>query len=345
MLGQINAKDYTAETLTATSNLLCQNPEYYTIWNDRRLILQDVFSKELAAPPAEESAPPSGLNTAQQEILLLIQEDLTFLLPLLKNFPKCYWIWNHRAWLLQQASEYLPSSSAKTLWQQELGLVSKMLGYDSRNFHGWSYRRQVIRALDHLDHLEHTQKGEGDDAQGQKPTMTEHEFAYTTKMINSNLSNFSAWHNRLQLIPRLLDERNADTKVRRKMLDDEFDFITTALYTDPHDQSLWFYHNWLMCTLIPGVREASAIVLDLTDQDRLPYLDAQFDLLRELLEDNGDCKYIFQALLTYTPQYLEIGAGNNKVTTTEMAEWLHQLEKLDPLRRGRWHDLRTSLNL
>lgn len=175
--------------------------------------------------------------------------------------------------------------------------------------------------------------------------MTEHEFAYTTKMINSNLSNFSAWHNRLQLIPRLLDERNADTKARRKTLDDEFDFITTALYTDPHDQSLWFYHNWLMCTLIPGVRETSAIVLDLTDQDRLRYLDAQFDLLRELLEDNGDSKYIFQALLTYTPQYLKIGAGNNKVTTTEMASWLHQLEMLDPLRRGRWHDLRTSLNL
>ena len=50
--------------------------------------------------------------------------------------------------------------------------------------------------------------------------MTEQEFEYTTKMINSNLSNFSAWHNRSKLIPRLLGERNADHKSRRKFLDE-----------------------------------------------------------------------------------------------------------------------------
>jgi geranylgeranyl transferase type-2 subunit alpha len=50
--------------------------------------------------------------------------------------------------------------------------------------------------------------------------MVESEFEYTTKMINANLSNFSAWHNRSKLIPRLLDERNADAAKRRKFLDD-----------------------------------------------------------------------------------------------------------------------------
>lgn len=342
---QIDAKEYTADALTSTSTLLSQNPEYYTIWNDRRLILQDVFSKELAAESATspaESASSSGLNTAQQEILLLIQEDLAFLLPLLENFPKCYWIWNHRAWLLQEASEYLPISSSKRLWQEELGLVGKMLNYDSRNFHGWSYRRQVVQALERLNTQDHNQKQDEKDA---PPTMTEHEFAYTTKMINASLSNFSAWHNRLQLIPKLLAERHADAQARRSLLDDEFALITRALYTDPYDQSVWFYYNYLMSTLAPNLPETSTIVLDLTSQERLEYFRVQLDTLKDILEGADDCKYIFQALLTYTAQYLEIDANDKAATTVEMTSWLEQLEKLDPLRKGRWQDLRIALNL
>lgn len=346
---QIQAQDYSADTLVLTSNLLTQNPEYYTVWNNRRLVLQDVFIKELAAPAAtttttttpsstsQEPAPPSELNTAQQEILLLIKEDLAFLIPLLKNFPKCYWIWNHRAWLLQQASEHLPVESAKRLWQGELGLVSKMLSMDSRNFHGWSYRRTVIRALETCDsHTKHQ-------SQDTQDSMTEHEFAYTTKMIKTNLSNFSAWHNRLQLIPKLLRERHADGQARRKLLDDEFDFILQALYTDPYDQSLWFYHNWIMSTLSPDASPSSAIVLDLANEERIQYLELQMDTIKDILDGSDDCKYIYQALLTYSAQYLHIEPKAKHINATEMNMWLDQLEKLDPLRKGRWQDLRSTL--
>ena len=48
--------------------------------------------------------------------------------------------------------------------------------------------------------------------------MVEPEYEYTTKMIHTDLSNFSAWHNRGQLIPRLLDERSADDAAREELL-------------------------------------------------------------------------------------------------------------------------------
>jgi geranylgeranyl transferase type-2 subunit alpha len=53
-------------------------------------------------------------------------------------------------------------------------------------------------------------------------SMVESEFEYTTKVIHGDkgLSNFSAWHRRSKLIPRLLDERNADDATRRQFLDD-----------------------------------------------------------------------------------------------------------------------------
>ncbi|KAK0319713.1 Rab geranylgeranyltransferase [Friedmanniomyces endolithicus] len=200
VVDRAKAKDYSDTTFQLTSQLLTQNPEYYTIWNYRRLILQHVFARELAADekPSEQdsaAAEKANLPPAQHEVLLLIKEDLQFLIPLLKQYPKCYWIWNHRSWLLGTATKHLPAHSAVTLWQAELGLVSKMLGLDSRNFHGWGYRREVVLAIERLNSNGDGEKGSG------TGNMVESEFAYTTKMIQSNLSNFSAWHYRSQLIP------------------------------------------------------------------------------------------------------------------------------------------------
>ena len=54
-------------------------------------------------------------------------------------------------------------------------------------------------------------------------SIVESEFEYITKMIHApkRLSNFSSWHRRSKLIPRLLDERNAYTPARKQFLDDD----------------------------------------------------------------------------------------------------------------------------
>lgn len=305
------------------------------------MILQDAISKELASsqsdPSEEQQAEEADVTAArkvnltlpQHQIALLLKEDLHFLIPLLKQYPKCYWIWNHRAWLLATATKYLPTHSSVELWQGELGLVSKMLALDSRNFHGWGYRRQVVGEIERLS--------------GQ--SMVEAEFGYTTKMIETNLSNFSAWHNRSQLIPRLLAERRAGSEQRKEVLDAEFDFITRALYTDPYDQSLWFYHQYLMSTLDPDNKQSTSILEPCRNSDRLQYLEQELDSVREMLDGAEDCKYIYQALLEYSSRYLEIEAGNKMVTTVEMRGWLEELRKTDPLRAGRWKDLDVRMKL
>lgn len=121
------------------------------------------------------------------------------------EFPKCYWIWNYRLWVLNEATERLPTPAARKVWETELGLIGKMLHRDSRNFHAWGYRRFVV------EQLENPQLG--------GESMVEAEFAYSTSKIEANLSNFSAWHHRSQLIPRLLKERNADDQARRSFLE------------------------------------------------------------------------------------------------------------------------------
>ena len=187
-----------------TSKLLKVNPEYYTIWNYRRLILRHQFHSRKARDLNDDGHPN------YEALANLISDDLAFLIPLLRKFPKCYWIWSYRLWLLQEATRLLPAAEARDFWQQELALVGKMLNLDSRNFHGWGYRRTVTQALE----------SDTFQSKGLNTNLTKPEFEYTTKMINSNLSNFSAWHSRSKLIIKLLSETVADHETRLKFLDD-----------------------------------------------------------------------------------------------------------------------------
>jgi geranylgeranyl transferase type-2 subunit alpha len=199
MLEQVRRAEFTPELLQKTAELLKRNPEYYTIWNHRRRIFTNEFQD------LDSSAKDGKLteDERQSQVLDIIQLDLQFLFPLLLKFPKCYWIWNHRLWLLDQSTALLKPETARRLWTEELGLVGKMLTRDSRNFHGWGYRRIVVHTLEQLN----------------KQSMAKEELDYTKKMISANLSNFSAWHNRCKLIVQTLNEQNASSEERADMLD------------------------------------------------------------------------------------------------------------------------------
>lgn len=306
------------------TKLLNENPEYYTIWNHRRRVIGALLEAQKAG------AEPTG--TLEQLGQDLVQGDLQLTFALLRKFPKCYWIWNHRNWILVKAEEVLEQAVAHKLWSGELILVGKMLNADSRNFHAWGYRRFVVAHLERLS-------PEASDA------LVESEFEYTTKMIKTNLSNFSAWHYRGQVIPELLRRRQASNEARRELFDNELDLICTAINTDPFDQSIWYYHQYLMSTLAPGCAQDRKIVLNLNNDDRQKYYIHEIEYIREILDDEEDCKWIYESLLDLATMYLEVDAGTKAFTTAEMQSWLDQLRRLDPLRNGRWAELGERLGI
>ncbi|KAL5046837.1 hypothetical protein BDW71DRAFT_181246 [Aspergillus fruticulosus] len=319
---EIAGRQYTPETLQKLSELLKKNPEYYTMWNYRRRVLLHEFSQ----------AAHEHLSEADMDrITTLIQTDLQFLIPLLRSFPKCYWIWNYRLWLLDEAKRLLPKAVARKVWQQELALVGKMLSLDSRNFHGWGYRRFVVETLETLS----------SDGENEK-SLAETEFEYAKKMIGTNLSNFSAWHYRTKLIQRLLSEKSASDEQRKQILDDELELIHRAL-CDPYDQSLWFYHQNLMCTFDPA-KSSQTMAPNLTKTERLDYIRREIEEIQEMLDGAEDCKYLYQALIDCTLLVARVEEttldGDQK---TQVLDWLAELKKLDPLRAGRWLELEQSL--
>jgi geranylgeranyl transferase type-2 subunit alpha len=258
----------------------------------------------------------------------IIVNDLKLIFPLLILYPKCYWIWNYRMWLLEQAQDHLAQTVVRQIWQEELELVGKMLSRDERNFHGWSYRRHVVSQLEGLM---------GPD----EGSLVEQEFAYTSKMIKAKLQNFSALHNRSQLLPRLLEERKADGSARRRMLEAELDMMQEAL-VDPYNQSAWFYHQYLMSTISLECPRESAIVLDLTPTERIKHYEQEIERIAEIEEDIDDCKWVFEALLQYSVDLQKLGG---ETESSQQQQWLDTLLRLDPMRAGRWKDLRADLKL
>jgi len=319
---KIAQQQHTIEVLDLITRLLNENPEYYTIWNHRRRVLTSLLATE-ALPQSPED---------------LLQGDLYLTFTLLRKFPKCYWIWNHRNWLLQQSEERLGTDAACKLWSGELQLISRMLHADSRNFHAWGYRRFAVSQLGRLAHA-------SSEAGHIAVSLAESEFEYTTKMIKSNLSNFSAWHNRSQLIPQVLRDRQANPQARRAFLNSELSLICEAINTDPFDQSIWFYHRYLLSVISSSSPQHQLVVEDLTNDERKQYYEHEMAYIQEILEDEADCKWIYEALIMLAEACFEVEAESGLFTTKDMRAWLDELKRLDPLRRGRWDDLEKRLNV
>lgn len=305
---QVNAlrqlKDYSRDAFELTTKLLLLNPEYYTIWNYRREIMLHGLF-----PILEDNAKQS-----------LLSDELKKLQTIMKDFPKVYWIWTHRKWCLVQCP--WPD------WSRELLLVTKMLEQDARNFHVWEYRRYVISQIEAVEESSKAQR----------------ELEYTTAAINSNFSNFSAWHNRTKLIPQILrqiDDNDIRESRRRELLQQELDLIKGAIYTDPDDQSVWLYHRWL---LNPDSAHASLHPLAPADTDEhVQNLRQELEMIAELMEEEPENVWCTYAKVNYGLAVRRLtGHDPNDEEMEGLRNLISVLENNDDLRKGRYQDWHAS---
>lgn len=256
---QLNSS-YNQESFDLTTKLLNLNPELYTIWNFRRDILTNFTFKQINNDDEDND----------KLTMKIIEDDLSFTVEQLYKFPKCYWIWDHRKWLLKLNN--------LTNLKNELKLIHVFFQSDSRNYHVWQYRRYIIELI--INRLMSTASPKSGEIIDEKISLINfNEFLFTTSMINKDISNYSAWHNRSQLIeklmiqsPILLDNSpeepiNKDKSInlkqneieewaeifkvndindkKFKFLTKELNYINNAIFTDPDDSSVWIYMKWL----------------------------------------------------------------------------------------------------
>jgi len=69
-------------------------------------------------------------------------------------------------------------------------------------------------------------------------------------LIQKNFSNYSAWHYRAKLMPKLLDMNglkfNPLYPIPLQQIHEDLAMLKHAFFTDPKDQSPWNYHEWLL---------------------------------------------------------------------------------------------------
>lgn len=275
-----------------TTKLLDINPEFNAVWNYRREIIK-TLSLQL-----DENFWDSELNFTMEK---------------LKVRPKVYWIWNHRLWCLQS----YPNSPLK-IWLKELAIVSKLLEMDSRNFHGWHYRRFIVKTVESLSGR----------------SLNSDEFEYTTKKINQNISNFSAWFQRTTIIESMLSKDQISDM--DSFINNEFEYIKNAIFTDAEDQSVWTYLIWFIKEsamknimepeLYSNMVKALIENIVLINDDELSFSG----------KDNGWCLKTLIVLESIQKEYLK------EDIQSKSQEYLDKLITIDPLRKNRYlHQLKN----
>lgn len=272
-------------SLKITEELLILNPEFNAIWNFRRDIISAL--KDTLTPEFWE-------------------KELQFIMVQLKRYPKVYWIWSYRVWIIKN----YPYSPLK-IWKSELEIVNRLLDLDARNYHGWHYRRIVVSAIEEIE----------------KSSQDAPELFYATEIINKNISNYSAWHQRVQLITRMFQSNEIIKK--KEFLLKEVDYFTNAMFTDAEDQSIWFYINWFI--------KYSFVLNTLGKDDYLKMLSTLQSNINTINDDDLDFSgkennWCLKLLIVIHKIRVELG----EPVEEPLDEYLHKLIEADPLRKNRY---------
>ncbi|CAL5430538.1 unnamed protein product [Camellia sinensis] len=64
--------------------------------------------------------------------------------------------------------------------------------------------------------------------------------------LKKDSRNFHAWNYRSVILSHLLEKRAQGSFSKEEVLTEEYYLVHQGLFTDPNDQSGWFYHLWLL---------------------------------------------------------------------------------------------------
>lgn len=211
----------------------------------------------------------------------------------IKKNPKSYGAWHHRKWMISRIECDINS---------ELALCAEFLRADQRNFHCWNYRRFVV-SLENVS--------------------PQSEFDFAGQKIRENFSNYSAFHHRSVMI-QSLDVSHFD----RSFVESEFRIVENAVFTEPDDQSAWWYYEFLL----------QWMQKHLQSNDIVDILLQQKSSMMSLLEIEEKCKWPRLALVSMISLLLQ--RRDDRIIASDLqcqrGELLARLKEIDGLHVKRY---------
>lgn len=208
--------------LDLTLNYLLVNPDPLWAWGFRRKLL-------LLNSEAETGS-----------LMPRVEDELELTTTCLLQNPKCYGAWLHRKWLC------VNHPGRRDFWLGEIDRTSSFLSKDERNFHCWNFRRFLLSLL--LGDFPLMKLLDSTVSQGTRllslnpqiscegssshvPTFSDVkeilllEWEFTTRKIQENFSNFSAFHYRTSLL----------CEWTRECFVSDWHLVENAVFTDPFE--------------------------------------------------------------------------------------------------------------
>lgn len=280
--------------------MLRVNPDFYSLWNFRREILQSIHTSMFEEANASQLTNTRCIST---DVGGAVRDaELSLTVDCIRKNPKSYGAWYHRQWVLMHFEADVP---------QEFNLCSQFLAIDERNFHCWNYRRWVADTFVQDD-----------------TARIQQELEFSTDKINQNFSNYSAFHHRSCYIKRC--SQDADEALKQ-----EFDLVQNALFTEPDDQSAWWYYSFL-------ITWARQIADGGKDMWLETLVDEQTDVLQSLLEVEETNKWARVTLV----RLLEVKAHVKRRAAQDFSNvveqrrvLLEELSQIDPAHHHRYQYL------
>jgi len=178
------------------------------------------------------------------------------------------------------------------------------------------------------------------------------EWNFTTQKIRQNFSNGSAFHHRSKLVPLLYPD--ASFIEQADMVRAELEIIGNAIYTEPDDQTPWWYLRFIIEWADPNSAERSArrkahgdaSMMESIQKETDVYvsmLKEQFENIHELVEaEDGLCKWGLLGMnMIATILYKRLGEGDREGYNWKEESYgcLKALEALDPDRVVRYRNM------
>lgn len=203
-------------------------------------------------------------------------------------------------------------------FEGELQLCKEFLRADQRNFHCWNYRRAIHQ-------------------RSQLPPLTE--FEYSTEKIQENFSNYSAFHHRSCFVK----ESGMDISA---LIEQECSVIENAIFTEPDDQSAWWYQQFLFTWLLSQYNE-----LGISLESYVQSLEQQIATVQSLLEIEPNSRWAMNSLVFLVGIFDRVRVQYTSEFTLSQVDTLHTLRKqlldqlcvIDPNHKNRYLHLIRNL--
>ena len=186
MLKQRNDKVYDEVSLGQTEKFAKLSPDFTTVWNYRREILQHLFSQG----EGEYSTLTGKLEVVKKELMMLVKQVMAS--------PKSYSIWEHRVWTISMGlnleREFLAVMKAKKAAVQQQAEEAKT-NEESKEADGETGADDEGAELINMPGQENVEKV-GDDQPQWKSAILDNEMKLCTKMLMMDERNFHCWNYR-----------------------------------------------------------------------------------------------------------------------------------------------------